>query len=77
MSRGCFIVDHHMLVSCFGCSHWFFHIGIIQQLQKDLREHCTKTRASENFRPAPGTVCCSLFSGEAKAADLSEFLTKL
>ncbi|XP_017551496.1 tudor domain-containing protein 1 isoform X1 [Pygocentrus nattereri] len=34
----------------------------IQQLQISLREHCTKTAASENFRPAPGTVCCSLFS---------------
>ncbi|XP_066520883.1 tudor domain-containing protein 1 [Hoplias malabaricus] len=34
----------------------------IQQLQFSLREHCTKTPASENFRPAPGTVCCSLFS---------------
>uniref|UniRef100_A0A8B9KDB5 Tudor domain containing 1 n=1 Tax=Astyanax mexicanus TaxID=7994 RepID=A0A8B9KDB5_ASTMX len=34
----------------------------IQQLQMSLREHCTKTPASENFRPAPGTVCCSLFS---------------
>ncbi|MCI4384336.1 hypothetical protein PGIGA_G00037500 [Pangasianodon gigas] len=36
--------------------------SIIQQLQKNLRDHCTKTQASENFRPAPGTVCCSLFS---------------
>ncbi|XP_060794982.1 tudor domain-containing protein 1 [Neoarius graeffei] len=35
---------------------------IIQQLQKNLREHCAKIQASENFRPAPGTVCCSLFS---------------
>ncbi|KAI4872808.1 hypothetical protein NFI96_016135 [Prochilodus magdalenae] len=34
----------------------------IQQLQMGLREHCTKTPATENFRPAPGTVCCSLFS---------------
>ncbi|KAI5623300.1 tudor domain-containing protein 1, partial [Silurus asotus] len=36
--------------------------SVIQQLQKNLREHCTKSQASENFRPAPGTVCCSLFS---------------
>uniref|UniRef100_A0A8C0XYI9 Tudor domain containing 1 n=1 Tax=Cyprinus carpio carpio TaxID=630221 RepID=A0A8C0XYI9_CYPCA len=36
--------------------------NIIQQLQASLREHCSKTPASENFRPAPGTVCCSLFS---------------
>ncbi|KAM9462864.1 tudor domain-containing protein 1 [Clarias gariepinus] len=34
----------------------------IQQLQMNLREHCNKTQASENFRPAPGTVCCSRFS---------------
>ncbi|KAI7797155.1 tudor domain-containing protein 1 [Triplophysa rosa] len=34
---------------------------IIQQLQMSLREHCLNTPASENFRPAPGTVCCSLF----------------
>ncbi|KAF5896519.1 tudor domain-containing protein 1 isoform X1 [Clarias magur] len=33
----------------------------IQQLQMNLREHCNKTQASENFRPAPGTVCCSRF----------------
>ncbi|XP_056626463.1 tudor domain-containing protein 1 isoform X2 [Triplophysa dalaica] len=36
--------------------------SIIQQLQMSLREHCLNTPASENFRPAPGTVCCSLFS---------------
>ncbi|XP_043108998.1 tudor domain-containing protein 1 isoform X2 [Puntigrus tetrazona] len=36
--------------------------SVIQQLQLNLREHCSKTPASENFRPAPGTICCSLFS---------------
>ncbi|XP_058650090.1 tudor domain-containing protein 1 isoform X2 [Onychostoma macrolepis] len=36
--------------------------NVIQQLQVNLREHCSNTPASENFRPAPGTVCCSLFS---------------
>uniref|UniRef100_A0AAY5F2E6 Tudor domain-containing protein 1 n=1 Tax=Electrophorus electricus TaxID=8005 RepID=A0AAY5F2E6_ELEEL len=36
--------------------------SIIQQLQMSLREHCAKTQSSEDFRPAPGTVCCSLFS---------------
>uniref|UniRef100_A0A672KUI6 Tudor domain-containing protein 1-like n=1 Tax=Sinocyclocheilus grahami TaxID=75366 RepID=A0A672KUI6_SINGR len=36
--------------------------SVIQQLQVNLREHCSKTPVSENFRPAPGTVCCSLFS---------------
>ncbi|TSK14749.1 Tudor domain-containing protein 1 [Bagarius yarrelli] len=35
---------------------------IIQELQKSLRDQCCKTQAGENFRPAPGTVCCSLFS---------------
>lgn len=58
----------HALCPCFSC------VGIIQQLQKNLREHCTKTPASENFRPAPGTVCCSLFSGETEVPDLSEFI---
>ncbi|XP_051958627.1 tudor domain-containing protein 1-like [Xyrauchen texanus] len=36
--------------------------SVIQQLQVNLREHCLNTSVSENFRPAPGTVCCSLFS---------------
>ncbi|XP_076855400.1 tudor domain-containing protein 1 [Brachyhypopomus gauderio] len=36
--------------------------SVIQQLQMSLREHCSETQASEDFRPAPGTVCCSLFS---------------
>ncbi|XP_067286444.1 tudor domain-containing protein 1 [Pseudorasbora parva] len=36
--------------------------SVIQQLQVNLREHCSNTLACENFRPAPGTVCCSLFS---------------
>ncbi|TRY85445.1 hypothetical protein DNTS_016109 [Danionella cerebrum] len=35
---------------------------IIEQLQRKLREHCSNASASEDFRPAPGTVCCSLFS---------------
>ncbi|KAL0984549.1 hypothetical protein UPYG_G00143090, partial [Umbra pygmaea] len=36
--------------------------GLIQQLQLKLRDHCSQSPAIENFRPAPGTVCCSLFS---------------
>ncbi|KAJ7984649.1 hypothetical protein DPEC_G00356950 [Dallia pectoralis] len=36
--------------------------SVIQELQLKLREHGSQTAASENFRPAPGTVCCSLFS---------------
>uniref|UniRef100_A0A3P8ZBS7 Tudor domain containing 1 n=1 Tax=Esox lucius TaxID=8010 RepID=A0A3P8ZBS7_ESOLU len=36
--------------------------SVIQELQLKLREHGSQTPASENFRPAPGTVCCSLFS---------------
>ncbi|KAI3365245.1 hypothetical protein L3Q82_010339, partial [Scortum barcoo] len=36
--------------------------GVIQELQVKLREHCCQVPAPENFRPAPGTVCCSQFS---------------
>lgn len=36
--------------------------GVIQELQQQLREHC-QVKAPENFRPAPGTVCCAQFSG--------------
>ncbi|XP_074520237.1 tudor domain-containing protein 1 isoform X2 [Halichoeres trimaculatus] len=36
--------------------------GAIQQLQLQLREHCAQAPAPQNFRPAPGTVCCAQFS---------------
>uniref|UniRef100_A0A3B5BFI9 Tudor domain containing 1 n=1 Tax=Stegastes partitus TaxID=144197 RepID=A0A3B5BFI9_9TELE len=36
--------------------------GVIQDLQLKLREHCCQTEAQQNFRPAPGTVCCAQFS---------------
>ncbi|KAM6963471.1 tudor domain-containing protein 1 [Tautogolabrus adspersus] len=36
--------------------------GVIQQLQMQLREHCAQVSAPQNFRPAPGTVCCAQFS---------------
>ncbi|XP_072229012.1 tudor domain-containing protein 1 [Leuresthes tenuis] len=36
--------------------------GIIQDLQLKLREHCSQVAAPQNFRPAPGTVCCAQFS---------------
>ncbi|CAB1337782.1 unnamed protein product [Coregonus sp. 'balchen'] len=36
-------------------------ICVIQELHLKLREHCSQAPASQNFRPAPGTVCCSLF----------------
>ncbi|XP_041830466.1 tudor domain-containing protein 1 [Melanotaenia boesemani] len=36
--------------------------GVIQDLQVKLREHCSKVAAPQNFRPAPGTVCCAQFS---------------
>ncbi|XP_042161897.1 tudor domain-containing protein 1 isoform X4 [Oncorhynchus tshawytscha] len=36
-------------------------VGVIQELHLKLRDHCSQTPASQNFRPAPGTVCCSLF----------------
>lgn len=36
---------------------------MIQELQHKLREHCCSGPSPQNFRPAPGTVCCALFSG--------------
>ncbi|XP_030631037.1 tudor domain-containing protein 1 [Chanos chanos] len=36
--------------------------GVIQELQMKLREHCAQTPPCQDFRPAPGTICCSLFS---------------
>ncbi|KAG8008701.1 Tudor domain-containing protein 1 [Nibea albiflora] len=36
--------------------------AVIQELQLKLREHCSQVPAPLNFRPAPGTVCCSQFS---------------
>ncbi|XP_044033632.1 tudor domain-containing protein 1 isoform X2 [Siniperca chuatsi] len=36
--------------------------GVIQELQLKLREHCCQVPARQNFRPAPGTVCCAQFS---------------
>uniref|UniRef100_A0A4W6CCJ3 Tudor domain containing 1 n=1 Tax=Lates calcarifer TaxID=8187 RepID=A0A4W6CCJ3_LATCA len=36
--------------------------GVIQELQLNLREHCCQVSAPQNFRPAPGTVCCAQFS---------------
>ncbi|XP_045924899.1 tudor domain-containing protein 1 isoform X3 [Micropterus dolomieu] len=36
--------------------------GMIQELQLKLREHCCQALARQNFRPAPGTVCCAQFS---------------
>ncbi|KAG7252427.1 hypothetical protein CRUP_004743, partial [Coryphaenoides rupestris] len=37
---------------------------VIQELQINLRDHCSEIPASLNFRPAPGTVCCSQFSDD-------------
>ncbi|KAJ8365184.1 hypothetical protein SKAU_G00140150 [Synaphobranchus kaupii] len=36
--------------------------GVIQEMQLKLREYCAQTVASEDFRPAPGSVCCSQFT---------------
>uniref|UniRef100_A0A3Q3X8T6 Tudor domain containing 1 n=1 Tax=Mola mola TaxID=94237 RepID=A0A3Q3X8T6_MOLML len=36
--------------------------GVIQKLQLELRKHCSQVLAPQNFRPAPGTVCCAQFS---------------
>uniref|UniRef100_A0A8C7DK76 Tudor domain-containing protein 1 n=1 Tax=Oncorhynchus kisutch TaxID=8019 RepID=A0A8C7DK76_ONCKI len=35
--------------------------SVIQELHLKLRDHCSQAPVSKNFRPAPGTVCCSLF----------------
>ncbi|KAK2820416.1 hypothetical protein Q5P01_023375 [Channa striata] len=35
---------------------------VIQELQLKLREHCCQISSPQNFRPAPGTVCCAQFS---------------
>ena len=46
------------------CVCFFLCAGVIQELQLKLRERCSQAPpASANFRPAPGTVCCALFSG--------------
>lgn len=44
----------------------FWLTGVIQELQFKLREHCHQVTAPQNFRPAPGTVCCAQFSGKVK-----------
>nr|XP_015203062.1 PREDICTED: tudor domain-containing protein 1 isoform X2 [Lepisosteus oculatus] len=36
--------------------------GAIQELQIRLRDHCVQIPSSEDYRPAPGTVCCSQFT---------------
>ncbi|XP_035997717.1 tudor domain-containing protein 1 isoform X2 [Fundulus heteroclitus] len=36
--------------------------GLMQDLQLKLREHCSQVSTPQNFRPAPGTVCCAQFS---------------
>ncbi|MEQ2266860.1 hypothetical protein XENORESO_020116, partial [Xenotaenia resolanae] len=36
--------------------------GRIQDLQLTLRNHCSQVSTPQNFRPAPGTVCCAQFS---------------
>ncbi|KAJ8264715.1 hypothetical protein GJAV_G00152940 [Gymnothorax javanicus] len=36
--------------------------SVIQEMQLKLREYCSQTAASEDFRPAPGSVCCSQFT---------------
>ncbi|XP_061666282.1 tudor domain-containing protein 1 isoform X2 [Syngnathoides biaculeatus] len=36
--------------------------GVIQELQVNLRQHCSQVSASQNFIPAPGTICCAQYS---------------
>lgn len=43
--------------------------GVIQELQLKLREHCYQVTTPQNFRPAPGTVCCAQFSGTVELAE--------
>ncbi|CAL8301439.1 unnamed protein product [Lota lota] len=38
--------------------------SVAQELQMNLRDHCSQSPVSLNFRPAPGTVCCSQFSDD-------------
>lgn len=58
--------------SCSGAAqvhlcHWsFWFSGAIQEVQVRLREHCGRLTVPQNFRPAPGTVCCAQFSGTAR-----------
>ncbi|XP_010790420.1 tudor domain-containing protein 1 [Notothenia coriiceps] len=42
--------------------------GVIQDLQLKLREHGSQTPTPQNFRPAPGTVCCAQFSEDKPVA---------
>ncbi|XP_054878615.1 tudor domain-containing protein 1 [Poeciliopsis prolifica] len=35
---------------------------LIRDLQLKLRDHCAQITTPQNFRPAPGTVCCAQFS---------------
>lgn len=46
--------------------------GVIQTLQVQLREHCSQVSPHQNFRPAPGTVCCAQFSGATHTCMLTE-----
>lgn len=43
--------------------------AVIQELQLKLREHCYQVTTPQNFRPAPGTVCCAQFSGTVKLSE--------
>lgn len=38
------------------------HARVIQNLQMNVKTHCSQIPASNLFRPAPGTVCCASFS---------------
>lgn len=55
----------------------FWFTGVIQELQLKLREECCRVPAPQNFRPAPGTVCCAQFSGTkpVHTDDISIFKT--
>lgn len=48
----------------------FYLTGVIQELQLKMREHCYQVTTPQNFRPAPGTVCCAQFSGTGNTTQL-------
>ncbi|XP_049615245.1 tudor domain-containing protein 1 isoform X2 [Syngnathus scovelli] len=51
-----FLSPNHMIVQKLD------NTGDIRELQLNLRQHCSQIAASQNFRPAPGSVCCAQFS---------------
>lgn len=70
----CFSLHFIFSESIFILFFVFCLTGIIRELQLKLREHCYQVTTPQNFRPAPGTVCCAQFSSTVK---LSEHQSKI